>query len=86
MWFYLEIIQKIYKDFPQNYVALKITAALRKSGERIFEKTVGNYMRQMGIRAHWVKPYIQTTIDSDFSQNLKIILNDVFNPTHSDAV
>ena len=43
-------------------------------------------MRQMGIKAHWVKPYIQTTIDSDFSQKLKNILNEEFNPTHPDAV
>ena len=39
-------------------------------------------MRQMGIKAHWVKPYVQTTIDSDFSQKLKNILNEEFNPAH----
>ena len=66
-----EKIQKIYEDSHQNYGAPKITAELRKSGERVSEKTVGNYMRQMGIKAQWVKPYIQTTIDSDFSQELK---------------
>ncbi|MFQ6825717.1 MAG: hypothetical protein ACLRUZ_01555 [Faecalimonas sp.] len=32
---------------------------MRKSGESVSEKTIGNYMRQMGIKAHWVKPYIQ---------------------------
>lgn len=46
-----EKIQKIYEDFYQNYGAPKITAKLRKSGERISEKMVGNYMRQMGIKA-----------------------------------
>lgn len=40
----------------------------------------------MGIKAHWVKPYIQTTIDYDFSQKLKNILNEEFNPAHPDAV
>ena len=70
----------------KNYGALKITAELRKSGERVSEKTVGNYMRQMGIKAQWVKPYIQTTIDSDFSQELKNILNEESNPTQLDAV
>ncbi|MFQ7979376.1 MAG: IS3 family transposase [Faecalimonas umbilicata] len=70
----------------QNYGAPKITAELRKSGEYVSEKTVGNYMRQMGIKAHWVKPYIQTTIDYDFSQKLKNILNEEFNPAHPDAV
>ena len=82
-----EKIQKIYEDSHQNYGAPKITAELRKSGERVSEKTVGNYMRQMGIKAQWVKPYIQTTpSDSDFSQELKNILNEEFNPTQPDAV
>jgi len=43
-------------------------------------------MRQMGIKAGWVKPYVQTTIDSDFSQKLKNILDGEFNPEHPDAV
>ena len=81
-----EKIQKIYEDSHQNYGAPKITAELRKSGEHVAEKTVGNYMRQMGIKAQWVKPYIQTTIDSDLSQKLKNILNEQFNPEHPDAV
>ena len=81
-----EKIQKIYEESHQNYGAPKITAELRKSGEYVSDKTVGNYMRQMGIKAHWVKPYIQTTIDSDFSQKLKNILNEEFNPAHPDAV
>ena len=89
-----EKIQKIYEESHQNYGAPKITAenknssnnSLRKSGEYVSEKTVGNYMRQMGIKAQWVKPYIQTTIDSDFSQKLKNILDEEFSPTHPDAV
>ena len=71
-----EKIQKIYDDSHQNYGAPKIAAELRKSGETIAEKTVGNYMRQMGIKAQWIKPYTQTTIDSDLSQELKNILNE----------
>lgn len=43
-------------------------------------------MRQMGIKAQWVRLYIQTTIDSDFSQKLKNILNEEFNPAKPDAV
>ena len=70
-----EKIQKIYDDSHQNYGAPKFAAELRKSGETIAEKTVGNYMRQMGIKAQWIKPYTQTTIDSDLSQELKNILN-----------
>ena len=81
-----EKIQKIYDDSHQNQGAPKIAAELRKSGETITEKTVGNYMRQMGIKAQWIKPYTQTTIDSDLSQKLKNILNEKFNPEHPDAV
>ena len=81
-----EKIQEIYDESHKNYGAPKITAELQKSGERVSEKTVGNYMRQMGIKAQWVKPYVQTTIDSDFSQKLKNILNEEFNPEHPDAV
>ena len=81
-----EKIQEIYDESHQNYGAPKITAELQKSGEQVSEKTVGNYMRQMGIKAQWVKPYVQTTMDSDFSQKLKNILNEEFNPEHPDAV
>lgn len=81
-----EKIQEIYEDSHQNYGAPKITAELKKSGEHVSEKTVGNYMRQMGIKAQWVRPYVQTTIEPDFSQKLKNILNKKFNPEHPDAV
>ncbi len=63
-----EKIREIYDASHQNYGAPKITAELQKSGEHVSEKTVGNYRKQMGIKAQWVKPYVPTTIDSDFSQ------------------
>lgn len=81
-----EKIKDIYDTSLQNYGAPKITKQLHKSGEKIAQKTVGNYMREMGIKAQWVKKYVQTTIDSDFSNNLKNILNEEFNPSHPDAV
>ncbi len=48
-------IQDIYDASRQNYGAPKITVELRKTGEVISERTVGTYMRQMGIRAQWSK-------------------------------
>ena len=33
---------------------------------------VGKYMKEMGIKAQWVKPWTITTIDSDFSNELQI--------------
>lgn len=81
-----EKILKIYKDTHQNYGAPKITRELWKGGEKIAEKTVANYMRKMGIKAQWVKPYTQTAIDSNFSKELHNILNERFNPEQPDAV
>ena len=49
-------IQKIYDNSKQNYGAPKIAQELRKSGETISQRTVGKYMREMGIRAQWTKP------------------------------
>jgi transposase InsO family protein len=79
-------IQKIYDQSKQNYGAPKITKELRKNGEIISERTVGKYMKQMGIKAQWVKPWIATTVDSDFSNELQNILNEQFNPERPKAV
>lgn len=81
-----ERILTIYGESHQNYGAPKITECLRKEGEKIAEKTVGNYMRELGIRAQYVKPYTVTTIDSDFSSKLENILDEKFNPEEPDAV
>lgn len=44
-------IQKICDNLKQNYGAPKITREPRKSGESIAQRTVGKYMREMGIKA-----------------------------------
>lgn len=79
-------ILKIYNDSKQNYGAPKITKLLQKSGETISQRTVGKYMREMGIRAQWSKPWIATTKDSDFSSELHNILKEQFNPERPNAV
>ena len=79
-------IQNIYDKSKQNYGAPKITAELRKSGETISERTVGKYMREMGIKAQWIKPWTTTTRDSDFSNQLHNILDEQFNPERPNAV
>ena len=78
-------ILKIYDDSKQNYGAPKITRELRKSGKTIAERTVSKYMREMGIKAQWIKPWT-TTRDSDFSSELHNILNEQFNPERPNAV
>lgn len=82
----MQKIEDIYDESYQNYGAPKITKVLNKDGEIITEKTVGNYMREMGIKAQYVKPYTVTTIDSDFSNKLKNILHQEFNPCEPNAV
>lgn len=79
-------IQKIYDNSKQNYGAPKITKELRKSGETIAQRTVGKYMREMGIKAQWIKPWTTTTRDSDFSNELHNILDAQFNPERPNAV
>ena len=79
-------IKDIYYESKQNYGAPKITKVLRKTGETISERTVGQYMKQMRIKAHWGKPWTVTTKDSDFSNELQNILNEQFNPERPNAV
>lgn len=79
-------IQIIYNDSKQNYGAPKITKELRKAGEKIAERTVGKYMREMGIKAQWIKPWTKTTRNSDFSNELHNILDKQFNPKRTNAV
>ena len=69
-------IRLIYDTSKQNYGAPKITKELRKSGETIAERTVGKYMREMGIKAQWIKPFTTTTGNSDFSTELTNILDE----------
>ena len=79
-------IQQIYDDSKQIYGAPKIAKELQKDGERISERTVGKYMREMGLKALWVRPWTTTTKDSDFSNELHNILDEQFNPDRPNAV
>ena len=76
----------IYDESHQNYGAPKITRKLHEIGEKVSEKTIGNYMRKLGIKAQYVKHYIATTKESDFSTELKNILNEQFSPEAPDTV
>ena len=81
-----ERILEIYQESHQNSGAPKIAECLRKEGEKIADKTVGNYMRELGIKAQYVKPYTVTTIEPDQSSRLRNILKEKFNPEEPDAV
>ena len=70
----IQEIQTIYDDNHQIYGAPKIAKVMQNKGEKISERTVGVYMREMGIKACYIKPYVRTTFDSDFSTKLHNIL------------
>ena len=81
-----ELILKIYDDNMQIYGAPKITKILKNMGEVISERTVTKYMKELGIRACYVRPYTVTTISEDFSSRLKNILKRDFSPEMPNAV
>lgn len=81
-----ERILAIYDESHQNYGTPKIAECLRREGEKIADKTVGNDMREMGIKAQYVKHYAATTVDPDLSSRLRNILKEKFNPEEPDAV
>lgn len=80
-----EEIKEIHKESHEIYGAPKITRELRKEGHTVSEKTVGNYMREMSIKAHYIKPWTRTTVSRDFSHRLRNILKRNFNPSSPDA-
>lgn len=82
----METIKEIYEESRCIYGAPKITQELHKQGFKTAESTVTRYMRELGIRACWVKPYIVTTQSEDFSDNLKNILSREFSPEKPNAV
>jgi len=81
-----EKILEIYHQSKQNYGAPKIARELPKAGYRISERTVGKYMKEMGIKAQWAKHWTKTTKDSDFSSELHNVLDEQFNPERPNAV
>ena len=60
----------IYDESHQNYGAPKIAKKLKEEGETISKKTVGNYMREMGLKAQWIKPYTITSIMDLYSRKI----------------
>ena len=81
-----ERILEIYQESHKNFGAPKIAECLRREGEKIADKTVGDYMGELGMKAQYVKPYTVTTIGPDLSSRLRNILEEKFNPEGPDAV
>jgi transposase InsO family protein len=81
----MEHIKNIHKESKEIYGAPKITHILRENGYQISQKTVSNYMHEIGIKACYIKPWTRTTISKDFSSRLKNRLKREFNPETPDA-
>lgn len=79
-------IKQIHDESHQIYGAPKIHRKLRDKGFCISERTVTRYMKEMGIRACYTKPYTVTTISEDFSMKLKNILQEEFNQNAPNTV
>ena len=78
---------EIHKKSNKIYGAPKITEILKTEGEKISERTVGKYMKELGIKSRWVKrSFVKTTINPDFSKKLCNILNRRFNPDKPNMV
>lgn len=76
----------IYLQSKQIYGAPKITRELMKKGIKVAEKTVGNYMREMGIKAHYIKTIPKAATDPTFDEELKNLLNEQYNPEKPNAI
>lgn len=81
----MEAVRAIHAESHEIYGAPKIAAKMREEGEQISERTVGNYMREMGLRACYVKQRTQTTKESNFSREFKDVLKRDFTPERPDA-
>ena len=80
-----EMILTIYHENKEIYGAPKITYILRQKGIKISMKTVSNYMREMGIKACYIKHWTKTTVSKNFSSDLKNLFKREFNPDRPNA-
>jgi len=80
-----EQIVQVHEESYQIYGAPKITEILIRTGHQISQRTVSKYMKEEGIKAHYIKPYTITTRDSNFSSRLKNVLKRDFAPTKPDS-
>ena len=81
----MEEIREIHAEPHEVYGAPKIAARMRGKGECISDKTAGNYMRGMGLRACYVKHRTQTARGSNFSREFENLLKRGFSPERPDA-
>lgn len=79
-------IQTIYQKSKQIYGATKIYEKLKAENVVVSEKTVGNYMKELDIRAIYCNKWIATTTGSDFSSTLINLLERNFHTATPNTV
>ena len=79
-------ITEIHKDSRQIYGAPKIAKELKKKGYGTSERTVSVYMKEMGLKACWIKKWHAVPKVKLDSTKLKNLLKQKFNPKRPDAV
>ena len=79
-------ITEIHKDSRQIYGAPKIAKELKKKGYGTSERTVSVYMKEMGLKACWIKKWHAVPKVKLDSIKLKNLLKQKFNPKRPDAV
>ena len=72
----IDEIRQIHKESHEIYGAPKIAEEMRKKGDAVSDKTVGNDMREIWIRACYTKHFTKTTIQPDFSREPRNILKE----------
>jgi transposase InsO family protein len=82
----MQLILDIHLQSKKIYGAPKITMELKKKGIKISEKTVGNYMREMGIKAHYIKKIKKNNLYQNIEKELDNLLNEQFNPKKPNAI
>jgi len=81
-----QAIKEVYDESKSIYGAPKIHHRLKSKGIHTSARTIGVYMKQMGIQAHYVKKTTKTTMNSDFSSKLINIVNRNFKVNRPNAI
>ncbi len=81
-----KVIKEVYKESKEIYGAPKIYQKLIKRGFKTSLRSVSVYMKQMGIKAHYVKKSTKTTTNSDLSSKLTDHVKRNFNVKNPNAI
>ncbi|WP_280637273.1 IS3 family transposase [Alkalihalobacillus sp. BA299] len=79
-------IRRLFFQYREVYGSPRITKELHKEGITISEKTVGRYMREMGLRAIPEHRFVVTTDSNHNNPIYPNLLKRKFNPEKADRV